>query len=119
MSTAPLPWLKKVEHAIAPLMEIPLWGALPPFPWDACVAALSETLQLPHLRLQAGDMRFLEAEHLHEGMGEVIAIPIALEPLIPGVFWLMSQEEIGKLTVLLLTAAEKNKGFSSPKFQEG
>ncbi len=118
--TAPLHWVKEIQLALIEAQEIPLHGQAPEFPWEEAQQKIASSLQLPDLRIIPGQTQLLSGGKITEGLGaEFIAISLEMAPLSGKIFWLMAKEDIAKLTTLCLTSSNGNKGFTSPKFQEG
>jgi flagellar motor switch protein FliN/FliY len=118
--TAPLHWVKEIQLALIEAQEIPLHGQAPEFPWEEVQQKIASSLQLPDLRIIPGQTQLLSGGKITEGLGaEFIAIPLEMAPLTGKLFWLMAKEDIAKLTMICLTSSNGNKGFTSPKFQEG
>lgn len=120
MSQAPFHWVKGVQLALIDSQEIPLHGPIPEFPWEEYSQKIASALQLPELGILPGQTQFLSGDKITEGHGaEFNVLPLEIAPLTGKIFWIMAKEDIAKLTALCLTSSNGNKGFSSPKFQEG
>jgi flagellar motor switch protein FliN/FliY len=120
MTQAPLFWLQHIENALQAATETPLWGFPPPFPWEKCSEQIATLLMLPDLTISHRKTHFLKPEELTSGLGtQPVKVEIELTPLTNHAFWVMSAEDIAKLTQLVLTPQTAMKGFASSQFQEG
>jgi flagellar motor switch protein FliN len=120
MNEAPLSWVKEIQHTLIDTGAIPLSGHAPAFPWNALSSQISSLLDLPDLKITPHQTSFLKDNAITTGFGSgFVSIALDLAPLSNQVFWLMSRDDVAKLTSLALTLSQKEKGFSSPKFQEG
>jgi flagellar motor switch protein FliN/FliY len=120
MSAPPLNWVKEIHHALIEAKEIPLSGFSPAFPWEEFSHKIGVSLQTSELRISPGQTQFLSGGEISTGFGAgSISIALDMTPLSGQIFWLMGKEDVDKLAALALLPAQGNKGFSSPKFQEG
>lgn len=120
MTEAPLFWLRQIETALASSQEIPLWGHSPPFPWEECSEQLAALLQVEDLHITHRYTQFLSPDQFTSGFGShPVNTPVQLTPLQGTAHWLMSAEDVAKLTQLLLNPENSMKGFASLEFQEG
>ncbi len=120
MSTSPLFWVKRVEHALEEMRQIPLWGTPPAFPWDACVQKIGAIFQSPNLRLSVRATRFLPKEEVTSGLGtRPIDVAVELTPLSGEVHWLMSEEDLSGLLRMAISPQAGAKNLSSAPFKEG
>jgi flagellar motor switch protein FliN/FliY len=116
---APWHWLRKVEDAVLATKEIPLWGSSPSFPWGKFEERLSEVLAFP-CRAAPHQTEWKAHADLKAGMGDhPVIFPLDLEPLTGVVYWMMSREDITKLTSTALSSQSGFKGFSDLRLQEG
>jgi flagellar motor switch protein FliN/FliY len=114
------PWIRRVEEAIEEAKLIPLWGAVPAFPWDEFTHALSKALALPKLALKLEKAEWKKAESFLIGLGQKPHVSsLELTPLSDVAFIAISSEDLEKLTAACLTKAQEGRGFSHPDFQEG
>lgn len=120
MSKIPLPWIKKVEAALKTSNQIPFWGFIPGFPFEALSTKLKELFQVPALDLSIQKMTLLKSDHFFEGFGEhPIVLSLALTPLATPSFWIMSQDNIAHLSKLLLSPEHLSRGFLDHTLKEG
>ncbi|MBS0605030.1 MAG: type III secretion system cytoplasmic ring protein SctQ [Verrucomicrobia bacterium] len=120
MTEAPLAWVKEIHNTLIEAKAIPLSGFAPAFPWEEFSEKIAEMLQQPELKIVPRHTKFLKGSEITSGLGAGF-IPLSLEltPLSGQAFWIMGKEDVAKLAALALTPSNGNKGFSSPKFQEG
>ncbi len=112
-------WIKKVETELIEAKKIPLWGNLPPFPWEKCAEQLTKSLQLPEVTLRAQETSWREANSLLQGLGaHPVCLSLELSPLKGTFYWALAQEDLASLTACALTT-EATHNFSTPAFQEG
>src|SRR5271155_424733 len=103
MTAAPLFWLQQLETALVASQEIPLWGQSSPFPWEECSEQLSALLQIEDLRITHRYTQYLAPHEFTSGLGNSpIQTLVELTPLQGGAHWLMSAEDVAKLTQLVL-----------------
>ena len=119
MNDAPWHWIRKVEDAVLITKEIPLWGSSPSFPWKKFEERLSEVLAFP-CKAAPHQTEWKAQADLKGGMGDhPVILPLELEPLTGVVYWMMSREDITKLTRAALSSQSGFKGFSDLRLQEG
>ncbi len=120
MTQAPLFWLKKIETALIDMKEIPLWGYPPAFPWEMAASQIGSALQLPEFTIEHSQTQLMKPDAFLSGFGkETVVLSIDLTPLPDAAHWIMAQEDIAKLTQLILNPEGDKKGFSTAAFQEG
>ncbi|PWU13343.1 MAG: YscQ/HrcQ family type III secretion apparatus protein [Chlamydiae bacterium] len=120
MSTMPMNWIHQIHHTLQEMQEIPLWGNLPPIPWDQCIQEVAAILQTPELSLVVGDTQLLTEEKVLLGLGNhPIITSMQLSPLVEQCFWVMAQEDMSFLISLALTENQSQKAMSSISLQEG
>jgi hypothetical protein len=44
-------WLKKIDEAVRETLDVPLWGASPPFPWEEASRLIGEAWNTEELHL--------------------------------------------------------------------
>jgi flagellar motor switch protein FliN len=120
MSATPLNWVKQIHQLLIDAKAIPFSGYAPEFPWDTLSEEIASLLELRSLTISPRKTAVLKSHELTSGFGSgFIVIALDLTPLEGQVFWIMGKEDVAKLTSLALVPSNGNKGFSSPKFQEG
>ncbi len=120
MAKAPLYWIKQIQNALIEAKTIPLFGHSPAFPWEELSQKIGAHLQSSEVTVNPRKTQFMPTEEAISGFGAgYIAIALELTPLDGQAFWVMGKEDMAKLTTLALLTSSGNKGFSSPKFQEG
>ncbi|NGX47714.1 MAG: hypothetical protein K1000chlam3_01096 [Chlamydiae bacterium] len=114
--TEPL-FLKTLEGAALEMVEIPLFGSPPPFPFEEFSKALTSALEIKSVKISMHKTEWLENEALLKGLGKSPSIQsFALSPLPGTFFWVMPQNTHAKVLELLLK--QKGKGLSDPTLQE-
>jgi len=94
-------WRGKVERLATLTQEIPLWGNLPPFPWERAQQALSRMLgkEEQFCQLKLAKVQTLGASELFQGLGErPYQLALSLGPCQTPLFFLASRSDL----VLLL-----------------
>ena len=120
MNEAPLNYIKEIQSALIEATDIPLSGYAPAFPWEDVSMKIASLFHLPELSVLPRKTQFLTAGEITSGLGAgFVTIALDMTPLNGQAFWLMGREDVAKLTALTLTTSNGNKGFASPKFQEG
>lgn len=114
---APLAWIKNITKSIPELAVIPLFGNAPPFDWRHFTKALKNRLEVPQLKMEVENERWLPAHEMKKGLGEAIVDSIVVAPL-GTVFWIFSQKDRTKLTTTLLKQ-EGKAPLTSEILQEG
>jgi type III secretion system YscQ/HrcQ family protein len=115
---APLSWIRKINALLPELNTIPLFGESPSFDWQKVSAKLASELGISQFNIQPKEQGWKEAP-LHVGLGShLITIPITITPL-GVVFWMMSKEDMIKLTSWAMKMGAKPRALSSEILQEG
>jgi flagellar motor switch protein FliN/FliY len=113
------PLAKKVSSIIEESVTIPMWGKVPAFPWESFCLSLKEALKIPSLSLTPTHADWKEEEQLLKGLGkDPMIASFIMAPLSPSLFWVMSKEDIEKLSRIVLDK-EKRKNFSEIELQKG
>lgn len=119
MTSAPSTWIKEIHQALLDAQLIPLAGHTPSFDWDAFSQKISSLLE-SEWQMTERKRQTLSSSDLASGFGAgFVLVALDMTPLKSQAFWLMGREEVAKLTALALRPSNGNKGFTSPKFQEG
>lgn len=119
MSLLPAGWIEEVSQCVLEMQQIPLWGSVPPFPWEKVTALLAKALQAEGLEMSAPDTQVRQASELLSGLGaQPLAIALTLSPLAGELFWVMSREDLSRIASLLLTT-EGEMQFTDLRLQEG
>ena len=113
----PLYWLKQLRDKQKELQEIPLWGAIPLFPWQEFSEKMATLLEIPDFRVYAVGQDFQMDESNLLGI-DFKPLSFQLSPL-PGMLsWLFPQKSLEALTTLLCSGPQ-SRGIFDPQFQEG
>ncbi|MBM3192103.1 MAG: YscQ/HrcQ family type III secretion apparatus protein [Chlamydiae bacterium] len=113
------PLLNKITSAIKESLSIPMWGQVPPFPWEKFLQALRDTLQMQELTFASKKAEWKEAEKLLEGLGEHPFITsLVLSPLVSSCFLAIPQEDAKRWTSLFLEK-EGKKLFIDDNLRKG
>ncbi len=117
---APLAWVRRIASEIPELNTIPLFGNAPRFDWGRFSASLSKQFALPHLEVRAREQTWREgATEIKKGLGShVQVVSIAVSPL-GTVYWLISHEDLVKLSSMMLKKEGPVHPLSSEILQEG
>lgn len=117
---APFAWVRKIANHLQLHDQIPPSGNAPQFDWSRFSTLLATRLGVQNLSIQAEKAEWRDADALKDGMGdEVLILPLKIGPLNGSAFWMMSQEEIAKLTSWILHGQAKAKPLSSEILAEG
>jgi hypothetical protein len=113
------PLFKQVEEAIEEMKLIPMWGALPAFPFEKFCAHLSSALHLSKLTLTVEKAEWRKGKFF-DGMGvDPFVTCLEMTPLTEPFFLVLSKEDVDKVVRASLSTGQESKGFSTPSFQEG
>ncbi|HSX10967.1 MAG TPA: type III secretion system cytoplasmic ring protein SctQ [Chlamydiales bacterium] len=116
---APLAWVRKIAAEVPQLNTIPLFGNAPSFDWHRLASLIASRFAVPHLEIHAREQTWREPDEMRKGLGKsLIVYPIVLSP-IGTVYWIMSQEDMIKLTSSLLKPEGKTRALTSEILQEG
>ena len=120
MTQAPQYWLKNIENALLAAKEVPLWGHPPIFALEECAAQLSSKLNIADLKLSLKKTDIVPFEHLLLGLGNhPIITPVNLSPLEETLFFVLSEEDMAKLSLQALSTTQPVRLFSDRRLQEG
>ena len=120
MNDIPLNFIKEIYSALTEAKTIPLSGNAPDFPWEELSLKIAPLLHLSQLKIHPRNTQFLSVNEITTTLSQgFVSIALEMTPLGSQAFWLMSKEDVAKLTSFALTPSNTDKGFSSPKFQEG
>lgn len=116
---APLAWVRRIASEFPELNTIPLFGNSPPFNWRDFSSFLSSRFGLPQLSIHPKDQQWREGAEVKKGLGSHLHIlPITIAPL-GTAYWIMTQEDVVKLTTWALKPASKTRLSLSEILQEG
>ncbi len=116
---APMHWIRQIGAEIRELNTIPLFGNAPPFEWDQFSAKIKERLSVSEIKIACKDQVWQQGASIKKGFSSsshLLSIQIA--PL-GKVYWMMSNEDLLKLTSFLMRPHSKHKSPFSTVFQEG
>lgn len=109
-------FLKTLSDAALEMLETPLFGSPPPFPYEELADALSKILEADSLKISAHKTDWVESENLLEGMGKSPIIqPLTLSPLPGTLFLVMPEKFVEKILQHLLA----QKTLSDPTVRTG
>lgn len=113
-------WIKKVEGGLEELLDVPLWGKAPAFPWEEFSRRISEALEIEELSVSHHKTEWLQGNEILAGMGEdPTQISLELSPLSGTLHWIMPAEDTSRLIAATLSSTQKVKGFTDPELTEG
>lgn len=113
-------WIKKIEYGLEDILEVPLWGKTPPFPWEELSRRLSEALEIEELSISHHRTEWLPSGELLSGMGDnPLHLSLELTPISGTIHWIMPFEDASRLIAATLSSTQKLKGFSDPELKEG
>lgn len=116
---APLAWIRRIAPEIPELQTIPLFGNSPPFDWHHFSSSLASRFGISHLTVHSREQMWREASDIKKGLGtSLLTLPINVSPL-GTVFWIMSHEDMTKLTLFMMKSGNKARSLSSEILQEG
>lgn len=117
--TAPLAWVKRIVGELPELNAIPLFGNAPPFDWSRFASLIASRFGIPHLAMRTKEQKWRTGFEIKKDLGtDLLFLPIALTPL-GTVFWIMSREDMIKLTSLVMKPGHKTHAMTSEILQEG
>ncbi len=111
------PLIKKIKAEIPTLNEVPLFGNTPRFDWSRFSSLIASRFGLSVLSVRAETSGWKEPEDFSETGGLTLAFSI--EPMEGHVFWIMSREDIARLTSWMLTGKSKGRSVTAELLQEG
>ncbi|MBF5059376.1 type III secretion system cytoplasmic ring protein SctQ [Candidatus Neptunochlamydia vexilliferae] len=113
-------WIKHVESLAAGAQEVPMWGAVPSFPWETFAEHLSASLGTKALKITAGTSEWKQPDALLAGMGHApLQMAVELSPLQGNAFLIFSSEDFSKLSSWAIHPEAGNEGFADPYLQKG
>ncbi len=113
-------WIKHVESLAAGAQEVPMWGAVPSFPWETFAEHLSASLGTKALKITAGTAEWKKGESLLAGMGHApLQVAVELSPLQGNIFVIFPSEDFSKLSSWAIHEGAGNAGFSDAYLQKG
>lgn len=116
---APLAWVRRIAAEIPELNTTPLFGNAPPFDWHHFSSLIASRFTTPHLRIRAKETGWRELATVAKGLGTTpLFLPITVSP-IGTLFWVISHEDMMKLTSWMLKSGSKTRPLTSEILQEG
>lgn len=115
----PLSWIRRIAAEMPELNTIPLFGNSPPFDWSVFSSMMASSFGLPKMAIRPKDQLWRELPTVKKGLkagSQTLSIHIAP---IGNVYWLISNEDLAKLTTYLIRPSQKNRPSLSEIFQEG
>lgn len=114
------PTKRRIDEALSKLEKLPLFGSLPLFPWERFSSRLSSHFGIPSLALTPVASKWRKGAHLLAGLGKnPLILPFAIS-LAEGVgAFVMSEEDVAKVTSWLLSGSAKKREVSSDALREG
>lgn len=115
----PYSWIKKIDSALLEVATPPL--ATPfTFDWENFSLVLAQALEMDNLKITTGEGEWRKSEEIAEGLSEnPLYLCFTFAPLKGNIFWIMSGEDVKKITSFLLIKKGRSKGFISELLQEG
>jgi len=112
-------WARKVERALEPLQEVPLFGAPPSIDWPQLSTQLAKALSLEGLAIEMQPFELSHGKQLLSGFGEAPqVISFELSPLTHSAYLAMPREDIDRLALWTLGNAVES-GFSDTLLKQG
>jgi type III secretion system YscQ/HrcQ family protein len=109
-------WTKKIHALVNESQKIPMWGAVPAFPWENFNKHLSTGLNLSDLSVSAGSSAWRVEDDLLSGLGEhVRTLSIELSPLAHPLHIVVPAEDLERISSWLIPEG----GFTDPDLQQG
>ena len=113
-------WIKRVETIAAGEAEVPMWGAIPSFPWEAFAQKLSESLEMKPLKISAGTAEWKKGSSILTGMGRSpLQLAVEFSPLEGSFSIVFPSEDFSKLSSWAIHPESDRSGFSDPYLQKG
>lgn len=115
----PLSWIRRIALELPELNTIPLFGNSPPFDWSLFSSKLATRFGFSKMEISPKDQMWRELHSVKKGMKtDAHALSITIAPF-GNVHWLMSNEDLVKLTTSLMKPSQKPRPPISEIFQEG
>jgi flagellar motor switch protein FliN len=112
-------FIKKVSSVLEESFNVPMWGHIPPFPWDVLCSVFQKAFDLHSFSLSPLSSDWKEKHELLSGLGDHPSfLALTMTPLAPPLFWVMGLEDVEKLTRALVDK-EGKRSFADPDFQKG
>lgn len=119
MKNAQEHWIKHIYSTLSEARQIPMWGSLPSFNWDAFSEALTTSLAIPDITVSAEAPEWINSDKFLSGMGPDASVEVMKVSALEGqLLWVMASEDREKICSLLLSSSSI-KGFTDPRFQAG
>lgn len=113
-------WIRKVETLVAGETDVPMWGSIPAFPWEAFAKELSAALEIKPLKISAGTAEWKKGGSILTGMGRSpIQLAIEFSPLKGSFSLVFPSEDFAKISSWAIHPDAENSGFSDPYLQKG
>ncbi len=120
MSKHPAGFIENLSIALKERELLPMWGKMPPFPWNTLESSLKGIFSCDDLKLSQNSCDWKEYGEFLKGLGEDPAIiSCALTPLNPPFFLAISKEDIETLTAPLLDQKDEKKSFTDTDYLNG
>jgi len=117
--SVPLAWVRRIASELPELASIPLFGNSPPFDWNRLSSSIGKRLDISQLAFHPREQVWREEAEIGKNLGpNLLTIPLAISPL-GTAFWIMSREDMIKLTSWMMKSASKGRPLSSEILQEG
>ena len=109
-------WTKKIHALVSESKKIPMWGAVPSFPWEDFNNRLSQGLALDDLSVSTGSSEWRAEGAVLSGLGDTPhTLSIELSPLAPPLYIVIPAEDITRISSWLIPEG----GFTDPDLQKG
>jgi len=100
--------------------QIPLFGHSPPFDWNHFSTLASARFGVPKLSIHPVAQGYRSSGELKEGLGDdILVFPLKAGPLEGSAFWMMSRENIAKITSWMINGQVQARPLSSEVLAEG
>jgi len=120
MSTPPSNWIKHVESLVVQSKDVPMWGAVPSFPWKEFMKEFASSLNVSKLKLSSGTAEWKKGATTLSGLGRSpLQLAIEFSPLQGNFSLVFPSEDFSKLSSWVINPKAGNEGFSDPYLQKG
>ncbi|MCB1109396.1 MAG: type III secretion system cytoplasmic ring protein SctQ [Chlamydiia bacterium] len=116
----PQNWMKHVESVALGAQDVPMWGAVPSFPWETFTKELQTALNTTKLKMTGGSAEWKKGNEILSGMGRSpLQLAIEMSPLKGSFSLVFPSEDFSKLSSWAIHPEAGNEGFSDPYLQKG
>jgi flagellar motor switch protein FliN/FliY len=116
----PQNWMKHVESVAIGAQDIPMWGSVPSFPWEAFTNELQTALGIQKLKITGGSAEWKKGSEILAGMGRSpLQLAVEMSPLKGSFSIVFPSEDFSKLSSWAIHPEAGSDGFSDPYLQKG